>query len=89
MVIFTICSLIFIAIIWPRAFFNVLGGLIAIITIGLFLLLYEIPEAEQQRWQREAAQRIEREAAARRAEAQETERQRQAAKRRQLVTATQ
>jgi hypothetical protein len=44
MVIFTICCLILIAIVWPRAFFGTLGVLfVALILIGIGVLLIESP----------------------------------------------
>jgi hypothetical protein len=48
MVIFTICCLIFIGIVWPRAFFGTLGVLlVALILGGIGALLIESPDDEQ------------------------------------------
>jgi hypothetical protein len=41
MVIFTICCLIFIAIVWPRAFFGTLGVLLVALILGIGVLLIE------------------------------------------------
>ena len=47
MVIFTICCLIFIGIVWPRAFFGTLGVLLVALILGSGALLIESPDDEQ------------------------------------------
>ena len=47
MVIFTICCLILIAIVWPRAFFGTLGVLLVALILGIGALLIESPDDEQ------------------------------------------
>ena len=47
MVIFTICCLIFIGIVWPRAFFGTLGVLLVALILGSGALLIESPADEQ------------------------------------------
>ena len=49
MVIFTICCLILIAIVWPRAFFGTLGVLfVALILVGIGVLLIESPDDKRE-----------------------------------------
>ena len=49
MVIFTICFLILIAIVWPRAFFGTLGVLfVALILVGIGVLLIESPDDKRE-----------------------------------------
>ena len=56
MVIFTICCLILIAIVWPRAFFGTLGVLfVALILVGIGVLLIESPD-DKRETARQAAQ---------------------------------
>lgn len=47
MVIFTICCLIFIGIVWPRVFFGTLGVLLVALILGSGALLIESPDDEQ------------------------------------------
>jgi len=49
MVIFTICCLTLIAIVWPRAFFGTLGVLfVALILVGIGVLLIESPDDKRE-----------------------------------------
>ena len=49
MVIFAICCLILIAIVWPRAFFGTLGVLfVALILVGIGVLLIESPDDKRE-----------------------------------------
>ena len=49
MVIFTICCLILIAIVWPRAFFGTLGVLfVALLLVGIGVLLIESPDDKRE-----------------------------------------
>jgi len=49
MVIFTICCLILIAIVWPRAFFGTLGVLfVALILLGIGVLLIQSPDDKRE-----------------------------------------
>ena len=49
MVIFTICCLILIAIVWPHAFFGTLGVLfVALILVGIGVLLIESPDVKRE-----------------------------------------
>ena len=49
MVIFTICCLILIATVWPRAFFGTLGVLfVALILVGIGVLLIESPDDKRE-----------------------------------------
>jgi len=55
MVIFTICCLILIAIVWPRAFFGTLGVLfVALILVGIGVLLIESPDDKRETARRAA-----------------------------------
>ena len=47
MMIFTICCLIFIGIVWPRAFFGTLGVLLVALILGSGVQLIESPNDEQ------------------------------------------
>jgi hypothetical protein len=44
MMIFTICCLILIAIVWPRAFFSTLGVLLVALILRIGVLLFESPD---------------------------------------------
>ena len=48
MVIFTICCLILIAIVWPRAFFGTLGALLVALILGIGVLLIESPDDKRE-----------------------------------------
>jgi hypothetical protein len=48
MVIFTICCLILIAILWPRAFFGMLGILFAALILRIGVLLIESPDDKRE-----------------------------------------
>ena len=48
MVIFTICCLILIAIVWPRAFFGTLGVLFVALILRIGVLLIESPDDRQE-----------------------------------------
>jgi len=48
MVIFTICCLILIAIMWPRAFFGTLGVLFVALILRLCVLLIESPDDKRE-----------------------------------------
>jgi hypothetical protein len=48
MVIFTICCLILIAIVWPRAFFGTLGVLFVALILGIGVLRIESPDDKRE-----------------------------------------